>query len=161
MCGVDEDDGLIFRDQGEDWFGDKEKEQERRIREEERLQGIKNRLEQDELDFGDIESGRDAGGEAPEAQEQEGIKARVYRVEGKPSKEEVEAHMTTHVPFRSWCAHCVKGKSKAMGHKKADHKEEEIPVVSVDYMFMESGSTETELGMPILAVKDRKSGFRA
>ena len=28
-------------------------------------------------------------------------------------------------------------------------------------MFMESGSSETELGMPVLVIKDRKSGFKA
>ena len=26
-----------------------------------------------------------------------------------PSKEEVEEHNMTHLPFRSWCQHCVKG----------------------------------------------------
>ena len=24
-----------------------------------------------------------------------------------PSQAEVDAHMLTHVPFRSWCEHCV------------------------------------------------------
>ena len=28
----------------------------------------------------------------------------------KPSQKEVEEHERTHLPFRSWCEHCVKGK---------------------------------------------------
>ena len=27
-----------------------------------------------------------------------------------PSKEEVEAHNVSHLPFRSWCSACVEGK---------------------------------------------------
>ena len=45
--------------------------------------------------------------------------------------------------------------------KKKKSGEEETPVVSIDYMFMESGNAETELGMPTLVVKDRKPGVRA
>ena len=29
----------------------------------------------------------------------------------KPSAAEVENHMVTHLPFRDWCPHCVRGKS--------------------------------------------------
>ena len=37
--------------------------------------------------------------------------------EPKPSKREVEEHMLTHVPFRTWCPHCVRGKERAAYHK--------------------------------------------
>ena len=45
-----------------------------------------------------------------------GLKGKA-RVTG-PSKEEYEEHMRSHMPFRSWCEFCVKGKSKACTHKK-------------------------------------------
>ena len=35
-----------------------------------------------------------------------------------PSKEEVEEHELTHLPYRSWCRHCVRGRGKEMPHKK-------------------------------------------
>ena len=35
----------------------------------------------------------------------EGRLAKVTRGEYAPTKEEVERHMATHVPFRSWCRH--------------------------------------------------------
>ena len=34
-----------------------------------------------------------------------------------PSKEEFERHQVLHVPYRSWCKHCVKGKRKSYPHK--------------------------------------------
>ena len=29
-----------------------------------------------------------------------------------PSKEEVERHYLTHLPFRNWCQYCIQGKGK-------------------------------------------------
>ena len=36
----------------------------------------------------------------------------------KPSAEEVEKHMVTHLPFRDWCPHCVRGKSGSKPQEK-------------------------------------------
>ena len=33
-----------------------------------------------------------------------------------PTKAEVEAHEFTHLPYRSWCAHCVAGKGVSSPH---------------------------------------------
>ena len=35
----------------------------------------------------------------------------------RPSTREVEEHMVTHMPFRSWCSHCVRGKAKGRHHR--------------------------------------------
>ena len=40
--------------------------------------------------------------ESAEASEAKGI-----RVSNKPTPEEVAEHELTHLPFRSWCSHCV------------------------------------------------------
>ena len=37
-----------------------------------------------------------------------------------PTKAEVEAHEMTHLPFRNWCRHCIKGRGIEAGHRKAD-----------------------------------------
>ena len=55
----------------------------------------------------------------------------------KPSAAEVENHMVTHLPFRDWCPHCVRGKSGSKAHK-ANQGRHEIPTIGVDYMFMHS-----------------------
>ena len=36
-----------------------------------------------------------------------------------PSQQEVEAHELTHLPFRNWCRHCMRGRGKEMPHKKS------------------------------------------
>ena len=53
---------------------------------------------------------------------------------------EVEEHNLTHLPFRNWCIFCVKGKAKDDPHRRRikQDEEQEIPIVSIDYMFMES-----------------------
>ena len=76
-----------------------------------------------------------------------------------PKAEEVEEHNVTHLPFRSWCPHCVKGKAKGKKHESSKEKSE-IAQVSIDYMFMSSSQEGSEeKGMPILVTKDRDSGM--
>ena len=49
--------------------------------------------------------------EAEEAQEEEETgeaqAPRSMKPPIKPSKDEVDEHMVSHLPFRAWCAHCV------------------------------------------------------
>ena len=42
----------------------------------------------------------------------EGMNVKIARMQEMPSKEELEAHNASHVPYRSWCPHCVKDKQK-------------------------------------------------
>ena len=64
--------------------------------------------------------------------------------------------MLTHLPFRSWCPHGARGKSKGKPHKGQQQKHvREIPTVSVDYMFThETQEPGDERGMPILVMRD-------
>ena len=53
-----------------------------------------------------------------------------------PSVEEVQQHMLTHLPYRSWCPHCVRGRGKEMDHKrKAQRDEPSVPEYHMDYCF--------------------------
>lgn len=73
----------------------------------------------------------------------------------KPSKEEVEEHCKTHLPFRSWCRHCVRGRGKEMAHYRQEG-ESTMNEVHLDFFFM---GLENEPGktVPILAAKERRS----
>ena len=64
-----------------------------------------------------------AGGEGEEGEE--GHKPKYRIVSDKPSQQEVDEHMITHVPFRDWCPHCVRGKSKSTPHRKRKEGGEE------------------------------------
>ena len=61
-----------------------------------------------------------------------------------PSREERLLHEMTHLPYRSWCDHCVACKARADPQRLLDTAPEErrsIPTIEVDYAF---GKIETD-----------------
>ena len=85
---------------------------------------------------------------------EEAKEAKVGNEKYAPTQEEINRHMATHLPYRSWCEHCVKGKGLGMPHKRnRGYRENGEPVVSVDYTFMHDRRNEEEgRGMPIMVV---------
>ena len=71
--------------------------------------------------------------------------------------------MRSHIPFRRWCAFCVKGRCKSGAHvqtqKSEEDLEKEVPKISVDYMEPRSaeGKKEEVESLPILAGIDNKA----
>ena len=66
----------------------------------------------------------------------EGVKVKHGRTDEEPTAREVEERNMDHAVFRSWCPHCVKGKSAAYGHRVSEAQKQGLPRISVDYMFM-------------------------
>ena len=64
----------------------------------------------------------------------------------KPTRTEIEEHMVMHMPFRSWCPHCVRGRAQTGLHqlRTCDRPEDSVPVVAVDYMYMASGDDDND-----------------
>ena len=62
--------------------------------------------------------------------------ARKVREPGEPTSAEISDHNITHLPFRSWCAHCVRGKSNNDPHRRRPADEPEIPTIGMDYCSM-------------------------
>ena len=93
------------------------------------------------------------------------------RTINKPSAEEVLRHMISHVPYRSWCEHCVRGKAKDSPHFQVSREEwESEPVYTWDYMYLKtkddvgdsakSSGGCTDLGdRPIIVGKDEPGGL--
>ena len=52
-----------------------------------------------------------------------------------PSKEERVQHGMTHLPYRSWCRHCVRGRGKQMPHQ-AGSQEMSMSEVHMDFAFL-------------------------
>ena len=52
-----------------------------------------------------------------------------------PSADEIEQHNMTHLPYRSWCPHCIRGKGKTMEHRRAA-RDKLMREIHVDYCFM-------------------------
>ena len=78
-----------------------------------------------------------------------------------PSRQERIEHELTHLPFRSWCAHCVRGKSTSMHHRhKDDEEEKRVPTVGIDYAFIKKSAVDEEHEMgevTVMVAKDSRS----
>ena len=87
--------------------------------------------------------GGEGGEEVDEEVSEEAQKPSIVCKPCRPTKEEVEEHMCNgHNPFRNWCPFCVKGASNAKGHyTKPEDDENAVPVISMDYMYMNSKKT--------------------
>ena len=68
-----------------------------------------------------------------------------------PSREEVEEHNLTHLPFRSWCQHCVKGCGRAADHH-TQSRQDGLPEIHLDYCFL---GTEGEEKETVLVLRER------
>ena len=85
---------------------------------------------------------------------------------GAPTQSEIDEHNIDHLPYRSWCECCVKGRASGEPHKRIA-VESKIPIVAFDYMFilkekiaMRHELTEEELAnvqVKVLVVKDTLS----
>ena len=94
--------------------------------------------------------------EGEEEEIEEGAKPKMIMLPTMPSAREVEEHNMTHCPYRAWCEECVMGAGVAGGHRKVGDVGE-VPVVSIDYMWLEERGHE-ERGSPILVGCDNRSG---
>ena len=110
------------------------------------LVGLKEKLEEQRNKV------RDAEIEIEEADVPR-VPAKVYT----PTPEEYNKHCATHLPYRNWCPICVQAKKRnpAHKHKSTNESKNYIPVISMDYMYM--NETMDESNNPILVVHDSVS----
>ena len=101
--------------------------------------------------------------EEDERQDEEEGRPPVTRKRPKmPSKREREEHEATHVPFRSWCRHCVRGRGRNAPHRSSAEVDEEeklrqVPRIAMDYHFM-SKEDERAQQHPIFTMTDEATG---
>ena len=72
----------------------------------------------------------------------------------KPSEKEVDEHDLTHLPYRSWCRHCIRGRGKETSHEKQDAEERSVPEFHMDFCFPGYGESATEY-LTVLVVRMR------
>ena len=99
----------------------------------------------------DVEDGDEQPGLHDEFEEPT-LKAGLRRP-NEPTKEERREHEITHIPFRSWCRHCVRGKAKRQFHSVSDQRGQEKAknTIYIDYFYM--GRREEDC-LPILMIAD-------
>ena len=90
------------------------------------------------------EDGEAAGGEgqegepmaeAEEAHEDQALPPRVARSPREPTSAERILHEATHLPLRTWCRHCIMGRSKDSHHVTLGEARD-VPRIGMDYMFV-------------------------
>ena len=72
-----------------------------------------------------------------------------------PSAEERSEYEKTHLPFRSCCRHCVKGRGKDEACREA--RRSDMAEVYMDFIFM--GDEESEKTLAMLVVRERSGGM--
>jgi hypothetical protein len=98
-----------------------------------------------------------------DAAEEEGRRPRVFADPGMPSRQDVIEHNVTHMPYRSWCARCVRGRGRNNPHRTTSIKISNagVPVITGDYGFLitKDGDHVGDLKLgPMLVLKDCKHG---
>jgi len=94
-----------------------------------------------------------AGDEDDEEEIEEARPIVKTRDPGCPTEAERAAHEANHLPFRSWCGECVKGRLDNPPHRKIPQEERGVPEVMMDYGFMsQTGETKS---LTVLITKDR------
>ena len=58
-----------------------------------------------------------------------------------PSLEEVARHNLTHIPYRSWCPHCVAARKKHMAHQQSSSAPRSLPLLVFNYCFVRDSET--------------------
>mgnify|MGYP001458192757 CR=1 FL=1 len=66
-----------------------------------------------------------AEGKDREEEAEEARKVKYMKCPHEPSQLEVEDHMINHMPYRSWCEHCIKGRAVAPAHNKVTEVEKQ------------------------------------
>ena len=78
-----------------------------------------------------------------------------------PSRQEVLEHELTHLPYRSWCECCRRGKSVSHGHYSRPETEEEnrVPLAALDYAFLSKtdGDGQALSEVKTMVIKDKRS----
>ena len=77
---------------------------------------------EDEQGVTNRESSAENPEENPGDGEEEAVRPKTRAPPKQPSAEEVENHMVTHLPFRDWCPHCVRGKSGSKPHRNTQQQ---------------------------------------
>ena len=78
---------------------------------------------------------------------------------GRPvNQREIDEHQITHIPYRSWCKHCISGRGQSAQHRQLQCRDHEIPTISIDYAYLGEDGREDQKLQPMIVTKDDHSG---
>eukprot|EP00929_Paragymnodinium_shiwhaense_P111971 TRINITY_DN8021_c0_g1_i4.p1 TRINITY_DN8021_c0_g1~~TRINITY_DN8021_c0_g1_i4.p1 ORF type:complete len:1618 (+),score=271.11 TRINITY_DN8021_c0_g1_i4:701-5554(+) len=118
-------------------------------------------------DAGRESSGAASSGVVPAAQgaenpismasSEESRRVRAKKIPPTVSEQEFQLHQISHLPFRSWCDHCVRGKAREDSHRERHDPHAGVPRWGMDYFF-EGRAAEPERAQAVLNILDAPTG---
>ena len=69
-----------------------------------------------------------------------------------PSKAQREAHECTHLPYRSWCPHCVAARRSNSQHRRSSSSQRTLPLLVADYCQLKDTDDGIE-GITVLVAR--------
>ena len=98
-------------------------------------------------------------GEADEDHEYGQVRPTTLTSPYTPTRQERMEHELTHIPYRSWCEHCVRGKCAALAHRYvAPEDDRAVPIIGIDYAFIKKSDEEELISeVKTMVVKDGRS----
>ena len=97
-----------------------------------------------------------------EAEAEEGEKRDIIipKTPEMPTKAQIEEHcQRAHLPYRSWCEECVRGRKKNPPHKRVHDRERDMPCVCLDYCFLRDSDAEETLTVLVSRDADSRVTF--
>jgi len=86
-----------------------------------------------------------------------GAKPRAKKIPPCVSKADWDLHQLSHLPFRSWCDYCVRGKAREDDHPRRQPEPAGLPKWCMDYFFMKTAK-EAPRAAAFLNCLDAQSG---
>ena len=127
---------------------EEEEEREEEEKEEEEEVGKEETKEEEEERFDSVDP--------------EDTTVKIHKGPVKPSQEEVDRHVVTHLPYRSWCPICVAARGKEDAHCKIKVRERGMPVIVMDYKTFGNQMEESkEDKIKAIVMRDQISGMIA
>ncbi len=99
------------------------------------------------------------GEQDPEDMPEEAAKPKALRKPTEPTAEERRQHEIGHLPYRSWCPACVKGRKKDRDHHPRPEEDRSIRSLHLDFFFLGDGDAvgEEASTYPCVLMKERES----
>ena len=76
----------------------------------------------------------------------------ILRYPGEPTEQELKEHRVDHIPYRSWCPCCVRGRGTGTQHRRIKEAPT-VPVFGFDYLHGSERIQDGDESIKILVAK--------
>ena len=107
--------------------------------------------------------GEDESLQEPREESREGRRCLFRKNDNQPSGQELQEHMKTHIPYRSWCPHCIRGRMRNEPPQVEERRgPRDHPHLESDFGFLKANNPDDladQGSNPILIGAEAKCGL--